>query len=503
MNKIFSLTFFIIFFVVLLNPVFADVIQESLVYSINSLSEQFSYSIDKEIFKNSLGGILTQYDNIFSPEAINAIVSTVRKNGMFLQVSRIATEDMFIKMPASVICYLEDEGFIVVDKINKVDKIISYKNYKNDLKTLSLKEFFKRWNNICFSPLIENIMLERIKGDKFSTPLQNEFVAIYTHHLDVNFEQLQHILDILQEEARSKEWNLIYIDELGLIPHDTIQKTAETSNISEKEAFSKVKLQLQGEIARIKNGSTIYDNNPFYKKLYAYLARNKIDSVMENLGYELWKKIVSFDEEGVYQKAAYSFMHGDMLKYLKQIELYTQYFYNYNVRVRDEEFLAQIFNILESNPRTIVFTIRGLGHYGIGGRLNYRGCSVKEIIICEGKIYENFNRRTWIMTLWANGVKFTPQIEEIEMAKVFVQDCIFYMIKRQNRMSMLEARRLSYKTVNKVKKEDFLNLLSEIRVYSALGLFKEEDDLLVFAKVIYDWCLKNGFLNLDELSTSL
>jgi len=456
------------------------------------LSEDFALRSFEE--KNNVEIHSEDYRKFFNFSNIVSIVNSLRYRGEFLQAYTLYNDSDFKKLNLPVVIYLENEGFVTVEEKKKRGGILYYKciNFKDDNRYFNEKQIFSLWNGIIFSLPVEGIMIENIKN--LSLENKGRFFAIFSHHREADFKVVKKIIDNLYQEAKKDNRELIYVDELGLIPEDTIDRTSKMRNITRQDAFKDIKNQLFNDLSRLEKGQLIYDASPLYKELYAYLAKKEIHSVMEDLDYNLWERIVDFDNKQLSKKALGYFMKGEIKNYIEDIKYYNDGFYELNIKLRDDLFASQIEKLMLDKPDAIIFTIRGLAHYGFENRINNDNFRSYSFVVCEGKMYENFNYRTWLHTLWNNDVVISREKEQLYLVRAVLQDALTKEIMIRSISSILEARRLSYYIVNKIKAVDMIKLFMILKIYNDDGFINSQTSLREFNSLIYTWCVENNFL---------
>ncbi|MDP8234277.1 MAG: hypothetical protein P9M06_05700 [Candidatus Saelkia tenebricola] len=459
-------------------------------------------SVDLNVLKFELKRLFKNYSEL-CPQLIESMVGLFRENGVFLESYKLKGETCLSKINSQFIFYHEEYGYCLALKNNTEQKTLNYLNMKDEVKDIKWERFLKESEEIIFSLPIENVLFERVK--EMSDPLLGKFVAIYTHHKYSNMELVKDTIVRLKEEAKNKEWRTLYIDELGLILPKTIENYMSVYKLSEKDAFERVKKIIKSEVNNLAQGHSIYDSLPFYGQLYSYLAKIKMDSTIEDLDYELWREIVAYDREKDYQQAIREFALTNFENYIRKTKESIAFFYVYNMKERDELFIKQIGTLMAENPNTLIFTIRGLAHYGVEEKIKNPNWRVESIIVSDGKIYETFSRGTWIQTLWMNGIKFSSEFETLEIAKVFIQDIITFTLQEEKKLNLISARRISYMAVNRMEGKDIKEIFQLLKMYKGLGIFRDSRDLDIVKKIVYDWCVSSGFLEeeLDAYSPSL
>jgi len=278
---------------------------------------------------------------------------------------------------------------------------------KKGLQTLTQDEFIDLWDRgFIIAPIPTNVWCDKGKGD-------TNFYIIYAYH-DDEFERWEKTLNYIFNEIEKKNKKIAYIDELGLIPYESVEHTMRFKNISEEEAFQEIKKTLEEEIKNIKTGVAIYDSNSTYNKLYTLLARNKVECYMEDLTYDNWKEIVNFDALEVNKLARLYFLNGDIGNYVMYKKIYIDTFWKLNVKQRDEHFAEQLEYLIKNNPDKIFFTIRGIGHLGLEEKLINRGINTRYIILGNDDLEKSLINQQIIQVCRNLDVEIPPD-EELKL----------------------------------------------------------------------------------------
>jgi hypothetical protein len=270
-------------------------------------------------------------------------------------------------------------------------------------RSLSYVEFFQNWdNNEIISPFICNVWYEcKSVGNATGT-----IKIIYSYH-DVESEKLLKAVETILGEAKEKP--PFYVDELGLIPYETIKNYMELYKLDEKQAFEKCKEMLKGEVENVGEGISIYDPNSTYNALYRFLADHKVKSTMEDLKYENWKEIVKFDALGTNILAQEYFLRGEVDNYIKFKKLYCFGFWEFNVKRRDQNFLEQLINLIKTYPDYTIFTVRGIGHFGLEEKLAKNGVNVQFILLGDGQLEENLINQQIMQVYFNHHIKLSKE----------------------------------------------------------------------------------------------
>lgn len=311
--------------------------------------------------------------NYFSQE----FVEKLRSKGYPVGLYSLLNKDDILKIPVFL---TKIDGKLSLVKNIQGRMIISQTDSETNL---SYEQFLKMWKSSkVVSPFICNIW--------YSSEPEGEITGsvkiIYSYH-DMKFQELLQPSRQILEGAKDKP--PLYVDELGLIPFGTIENYRKIYNLDEKQTFEKCKEMLEKEVENLGKGIPIYDPLPTYNSLYKFLAENKVNSVMEDLNYENWKKIVKFDAFNFDILANRCFLKGDVNNYMKFKKLYCFGFWEFNVKQRDSNFVEQLINLIKHYPQYAVFTIRGIGHFGMEEKLAEKGIKTQFILLGKGLLEEN------------------------------------------------------------------------------------------------------------------
>ncbi|MGE4357663.1 MAG: hypothetical protein AB7E08_03815 [Candidatus Omnitrophota bacterium] len=453
----------------------------SLKKSFSSLLSEFSKSLGKEIepayFEKHLG--LLPAGIIYEPQ-VGDILDLFRKKGIFLHAFKVKPDKNTLTLLREngypFITYLEKKGYVLVKDISE-EKIFLVSGRKEFF--LREDEFLELWSGYIFSLPLVNIMAERVRDDK---PKNGRFIIAYSYHKE-NFDKLKPILDKLQEEANLSGRKFIYIDELGLIPRESIKKIQKIYKITEKEAFERARKDLAEEIERFSRGISTYDENPFYQAQYSYLARHKILSYMEELDYDNWRRIVRFDDFNLHNKAVNAFCRGNIKAYLKKLREYNHGFWIYNVKERDDNFRQQIKKIAQNNPSSIIFTLRGIGHYGLEEKLELEDFSIETYIITERGFAESLVSDQLAQVMVSNGVELSKEEENLLYLRSFPEECLrTYFQKKIEDLTIATSR--AKKIVEKLSQKEIKKLSRDIAYAFAKGKIVRSEDVWEY---VYNW----------------
>jgi hypothetical protein len=481
MKKI-KFVFFIFSFFILSNSSFS-LNTSNIQQIIKIYFQQLNRNINLEELKSDLNKLEGE-KQLSKGLAIN-IVNAIRNQGVLVSAYRVDKGD-FLKLNSvdePIILFLENKGLFLIRSISS--NLITYIDSQGKTTKQDLAKFFNSWEG-CFisQPLVDFEM------ELYPSKGKNDFYIIYSYHKE-KFEEAKPILDRLIKLSKKENKKLIYIDELGLIPKQTIENRMKWAKISEREAFEKVRKEILKEDDSIEKGIPVYEPNyPFYNELYKYLAKYKIKSIMENLQYENWKQIVQFDDLKLDQEAIKYFSLGKVSQAVDTMYKYLTGFWLHNVNNREKNFSNQILKLKETYPDSIIFTIRGIGHYGIGEKLHLLGMGVREVILGKGNFCDNFVSGQYLEVLKTNNVKLQESEEKNLILKNFTQEYLrIYFNKKFN--DLTKATIVSKKIVDKIKMQDLILISFLIKRGFIKGKLKTADDVYNF---VYNWVKKKGYI---------
>jgi len=469
----------------------------SVVSGIYYLGKELGYVVDEEEIIQDLNYLGS---SPFISEKIkpDSVIKAVRNQGMFINGFNIKKEDMnnLLKVDSAFLIYLEGEGYVVVKDVTDKGSL-QFECILSDgkIKYLEKEKFLSLWNGDIFCLPLMNIMAKRLNSG--SAEAENRFVVIYSYHTGEDFSKLSKILDELRYDAQRQSRRLIYLDELGLIPDESVKSKMKLNNLSKKEAFLDIKQSIIREDEMLRHGIPVNIPNPFYSKLFSYLAQYKIKSIVEDLDYNLWKQIVRFDNLKLHDKATNSFFVRDLDEYVDLMKEHTKGFWEYNVKRRDKHYRDQIEDIMSKYPNALIFVLRGIGHYGMEEDINTSDFSVQTYVFCDGKFNDNLVGSQLLHVLWSNGVRVEEDEEKMMFFKSFPQEAIRAHLKNKG-MSISKATRISSDIVKNLNEKDIISLSADMRRATLLGKLKKTEDVWEF---IYNWMENKG--KIEEANCNL
>lgn len=410
------------------------------------------------------------------------LVEIARRRGLYLNKFRLKYKEELIKIDQPFISRFPQGYGLVRVKEGRVEIA-----FNRGRKELSLEEFQKSWSGELFSLPLVNIFLER--DFHHNDNPSGRIVFIYSYHKE-DFPAFQKVFDRLYQEAKQNNLRLIYVDELGLIPKDSLAKL-ENEELSEKEAFLRARKSLLQELKLIEKGVGIYDPTKFYYQIYEYLAKFKIEVEMENLRYENWKAIVAFDELELNQLAVKLFCQGKIERYLETLAQYNQGFWQYNVIIRDRFFRQQLEALALKNSNSLIVTLRGLGHFGMEEDLRVSGFSVESLIIGEDGFLNLLVPDQLLQILKRNRVRVDRKTERMFYLRAFPVECVRSYLQKKRNLKISQATLQANRILANLQEEDVRRLSLDLSHMIAEGRLRSTDKIYEY---VFLWAKRKGWV---------
>jgi len=427
---------------------------------------------------NWYSGSVSENIDIDLPAKVNSLtlenfVNNLRGKGLFLGFWNVNVGKID-KIPFPFMAYLKKYGWGVLKNKDKVSFI-----FDNGGRTFVIqKEDFAKEEIFVIAPYVCSIWL-----DKFCIldKSKGKIFIIYSYH-DDDFNLIKERVEELKTLANRKGKELFYIDELGLIPLDTVNSYMKRYNVPEKGAFKKIKSILLKDVKRLEQGVPIYDSLNTYYQIYKYLAKNRVKSTMEDLGYMNWRKIVLLDHLYGPEAGAGSFIGGDVDLYVELIKLYNRKYWIYNIKERDENLVRQISNIVSDHPNSMIFTIRGIGHVGLEEKLIKAGIDSSFVVLGKGVLREVITNGEYVQIANSIGVSIDENKYYLySLVQEYLRNYICNFRKVNSRNATVEANRL----IRLLKPDDIYELSKALS-----EKFRSSDKKLVKDNIfefIYNW----------------
>lgn len=468
--------------------------RSNIISSIYYLGKELGISIDKNEFLSDLHyyGASPYVSEKLPPKAI---IKAARNQGMFLNGFKIKNKKLstLSNINHPFVIYVKHRGYIVIEKVNLNYGNFIFKCILPNGKRVNINEdeFWNNWNGEIYSFPLVGITAKRLNAGEIGA--DSKFVAVYSYHTGENFKKLKKFLDRLRVQTKEENKKLIYMDELGLIPSESVEKKMEEKHISRKKAFLKIKDAIEQEDKMIEEGVPIHLPNPFYNNLFSYLARHKVKSIIEDLDYNLWKKIIAFDNLKLHDKATSFFFTADIQEYIDTMREYTKGFWEYNVLKRDKKYRKQIKQIMNKYPKALIFTLRGIGHYGMEENIETDDFSVETYIFAKGKFRENLVSSQYLHVLWTNGVMVEEDKENKMFLKSFPQEALRIYLKNRG-IKISKATRIAVNLTESLSMKEILKLSSAIRKRAIWRKFENANDIWKF---VYKWMKERRKIPVD------
>lgn len=431
--------------------------------------------LERGILKGDIldwNALLAEVDNdIFS----FPLIKKLREGGYPVGLYLLDKKENIVKIPLFLTRW-ENKIVVVKNQQGKFHFLSTY-DYPEGIK---VNKFIQKWEEpLIISPFVTNIWMSLDRKDRRKS---GQIYIIYIYH-SVPFEVLRNEIQYVFQEDKDKK--IIYIDELGLIPKDTIESYSRRNNVSEQEAFIAIKNSLKKETDGIEKGIPIYDSYPTYNALYKFLAREKTRCILEDLQYDNWKNIVSFDKMYFDFLARTAFINGDVDNYLKFQKLYIFGFWRFNVKDRDENFITQVKNIYQKDKNANILIIRGIGHFGLEEKLLEENLKVKFILLGEGLLEDALTNQQIIQVYLTQKINLSANTRLYKLLlESEIQDSVRDYLIRNGMRDVLSATLRTKNMLNKLSIEDFVRILNDIKTTTSKEEFSSFEKISNF---IYKW----------------
>lgn len=168
-------------------------------------------------------------------------------------------------------------------------------------------------------------------------------------------------------EAKEENTDILFMDALGLIPEETvINQPGQNRRERFEEAFEGIKAQT----ANIENGVPPKEyhkaRSPFWNEVWEFLAQRKVRSVLEELQFELWEKIIDFDNKKLVNKAFQLAYYGWPEQAAETMAGWKIGFHKRNCLERNGYLSNQINQLIEKSGKPLIILMaKEIGHYGV------------------------------------------------------------------------------------------------------------------------------------------
>ena len=289
-------------------------------------------------------------------------------------------------------------------------------------------------------------------------------------------EQLLDELTELLDQARQAGRELIFIDACGLIPEETI-RSHQTGRRDERAAFEEVFSGIKRETERISQGHAPYEpNSPLWSELYRFLAERRVRSVLEELGYDLWRRIVDFDNRKLLEKAFTEFLNGFLEEAAQTMLQQMQGFHELNCLERDRRLAQQVERLMEGSSHPLVLIGRELGHYGVLEGLLLDRYSVHSKILGKERLPVLLRQPALEADLlWNIGVR----LDEAELELMALRYCLKAIVLRSAvRDLRVTAKLLDSSRIDLLSRDEIEQLIDELHDPTRIYLRSRGQDMV-------------------------
>lgn len=420
-------------------------------------------------------------------EILSRLVFELRKEGIAVGLYNISSKDVTKVTPPFILC-TKEKRLILVSDISRERGYIKYLGDENQICEVSIESFQNLLEDatLILSNFTAGVWLSPVLGNEGNN---KSFYIIYSNH-DENFEAIRDAMSYVLNIAKQNNQEVIYIDELGLIPLETITYHKNLYKVIEEDAFNKVKNMLSDDLAKLEKGQPIYDSLDTYNNIYSYLATNRIKSLMEDLKYLNWQDIIILDYMGFDKNAFFSFTIGNTALYKATMKDYVYNFWKNNIYLRDNNFSQQVIKLIKDNPGKLIFTIRGIGHYGLAEMLENNGIDTKFFVVGDGMLKENLINQHILFIDYSTGVDVANSVEELILKSLPQEYLRNYFIEIQHKKSR-EAIIFANRLISKLKNEDIVNLsrnwMKYFNQYKSINKNENSDSRRAILEFVYNW----------------
>lgn len=464
--------------------------REELTQALRALAEELGRNVDAgEVFR-SLDEL--EKETAFSIKAAWLGAKALRRQGLLIGAYRLEGDAGKTALRTPFLTWWQGEPCLVRRISQDAVEIATFGENAPAL-SLSKESWFSRWTHPIFlSPPQPNVLVESLRGEVVP-PTAPVFCSIY--RFCGEDEQATRLLtDLTQRllaQAAAEQRTIVYVDELGLIPEETVKMRCFGG--SEEEAYKRVREVLDGEVQALEKGMASYDKSPLYREFYKILASQtrrgvKVKAVSEDLTYALWKKIVNCDHETDPKRQ-------ELIKLFLGLQfesLATATINIFRLRwmvndwERDEAFLKQIASLIQENgPNTFVLTLRTGAHFGIETRLPISGVRLLSYALSETPEPEYLLTENYLGLLWNNGVVLPSH----EVALLAARDILSGPLVTYKVAEGRSPYRVQWETQKALAKIDYQDLLRiAVAIIANFFVLKQrgEESKFDLAKTMYE-----------------
>jgi hypothetical protein len=426
------------------------------------------------------------------------LIEKIREQGMLVDGFVVQEKDLR-KISLPFLAYLNNKGWVIV-------RYISYDSPKKAIlvdrsgkqETIDYEKFLTQWNGYTISKIITNAFLYKIPLEESTLGHAIKTVIVYLNHdRFTDRERIAELLSMLDKElSNASGERLIYVDELGLIPEKSVEEMVKIRGEGRQKVFQYLKNSFQQQLDEIQKGIPIYDPTIFYRELYRFLSQRKAKCFIENLDYKLWEFIVGFDSLKVFNTALFYFSLGNFQKAVQALQVYQDGYSTYNIVLRDNNFVSQLNELRKRFPNSIIFTVRGLAHYGLEQELVKKGKNVEILVLGNQNFLENFTFQQIYSLFQRNKVTIDKKEAAFLLLKTLPQEVLrVYFDSVCDDYNLLT--KISIEVVQRLSLEDLAKLANHWKEYFVTEGYKNKD-FLRFAQITYEWLSKEGFIKEEE-----
>jgi len=278
--------------------------------------------------------------------------------------------------------------------------------------------------------------------------------------------QLVPDLRSLIEWGRKSKKRVIFLDSLGLIPAEQIDALG-----GDRSAFEAAIANLKREIDSIASGNDRARDprNPVWNVAYEVLREGHVESILEDLNFELWRKAIDFDEQKLPQTAISHFVGGQLEQAAKLMAEYQLEFHRINCNIRNENLVSQVSG-LDDGQGLLLLMVREIGHFGVLERIfPNSGFAVRAKLLGEGRFPSLLARFGMESILDNIGVPLTPAERKLIALRSCLKALVLQALAKDKPLfeftrklpDLHQIDRLSWETIEGLIDE----LHSPIRVY--------------------------------------
>lgn len=283
------------------------------------------------------------------------------------------------------------------------------------------------------------------------------------------FTELQSMLDQAQQAGRE----VIFLDAVGLIPEETVR----CYGTDEQVAFQKALDAIRQETKGITRGIPIYDStSSFWSALYRFLAERRVHCVLEELAYDLWRKIVEFDRRNLTEKAIVEFLTGFPDRAAKTMLEHMRGFHDLNCFQRDLNFAHQIEALMTGANRPFILIAREIGHYDVLEGFLGSKYLVHSKILGQEERFTTLLRAPALDVLLVNiGVELSDQDLEL----IVLHQCVIVSVLRDRVKSLRTAARLLEAChIDELSRQQIREIIQELNDPTHMYLRSQGQDIL-------------------------